>query len=44
MEKPYNWKEFLFVAEVAFNNGHYAYLGMIPFESVYGRKYIIPVN
>ena len=38
MDKPTEWEDYLHLVEFAYNNGQQAYLGMILYESLYGKK------
>ena len=38
MDKPTKWEDFLHLVEFPYNNGQQASLGMIPCESLYGRR------
>jgi hypothetical protein len=44
MEKPSRWEDYLHLVEFIYNNGYHASLKMIPFESLYGRKFNTPVR
>ena len=44
MDHQYKWEEYLPLVEFAFNNSHYASLGMEPFEALYGCKYHTPIS
>jgi hypothetical protein len=38
MDKPSKWEDCLHLVDFSYNNGYQAYLKMIPFEALYGRK------
>jgi hypothetical protein len=38
MDKPSKWEDYLHLVEFAYKNRYEAYLNMIPFEELYGRK------
>ena len=38
MDKPTKWEDYLHLVEFAYNTGQQAYLGMSPYESLYGRR------
>jgi hypothetical protein len=44
MDKPSKWEDYLHLVEFAYNNGYKAYLNVIPFEALYGRKRNTPVS
>lgn len=44
MEKPPRWKEYLYLVEFSYNNGHHTSLAMIQFEALYGIICIIPLS
>jgi transposase InsO family protein len=44
MDKPSKWEYYLHLVVFAYNNGYQDSLRMIPFESLYGRKFNTPVS
>eukprot|EP00253_Pinus_taeda_P024905 PITA_24905 len=38
MKQPHKWDDYLHLVEFAYNNGHHEFLGMSPFEELYGRR------
>ena len=38
LDQPFKWRDYLHFVGFTYNNGYHAYLNMIPFESLYGRK------
>ena len=44
MDKPSKWEHCLHLVEFYYNNGQQASLGMIPYESLYGRRCRTPVT
>ena len=47
MDKPREltkWEDYIHLVEFAYNNGHQASLGMIPYEALYGRMCRTPVT
>ena len=38
-----SWDRYLPLIEFAYNNSHYASIGMAPYEALYGRKYQFPL-
>ena len=38
MDKPSKWEDYLNLVEFYYNNGQQEYLGMSPYEDLYGRK------
>jgi len=44
MDNPSKWEDYLHLIEFVNNNGHKASLGMSPFEVLYDRRCITPVN
>ena len=39
MNKPSKWEDYLHLVKFAYNNGYQASVNMIPFESLYGRRW-----
>jgi hypothetical protein len=39
-----NWDKCLSLAEFSYNNSYQSSLKMAPFEALYGRRYITPLN
>ena len=44
MDKPSKWEDYLHLVEFSYNNGQQAFLGMSPYEVLYGRRCITPVT
>ena len=44
MEKPTKWEDYVHLVEFSYNNGQQGSLGMIPYESLYGRRCRTPVT
>ena len=44
MDKPTKWEDYLHLVEFAYNNGQQAFLGISPYEALYGRRFRTPVT
>jgi len=44
MNSPNKWEEYLHLVEFTYNNAYQKYLGMAPFEALYGRKCRTPIS
>jgi len=44
VDYPTKWEDYLYFIEFAYNNDYHSYLGMAPFEALYGQKCRTPLS
>lgn len=44
LDQEYKWENLLPLVEFAHNNSSHAFVGIAPFEAIYGRKWRTPIS